>query len=148
MNLTLCYLSLPLDLCVVADATAIAYFQSMQTVVDFARLRPELTWDLGMLCAYSAIGQIFVFLTSAFRRAFVSCVFIAHFVLTIAPCHVVVSALQFPSLTLCSSPSSPRFGNSLPSSPPFSCLDTNSLRCNMRRSHPSLWARSFTRTTV
>ena len=44
----------------------IAYFKSMQTVVDFAALHPELAQDLGMLCAYSAIGQIFVFLTSAF----------------------------------------------------------------------------------
>lgn len=106
MNLNT-FFSLNLALCVNVDATAIAYFQSMQTVVDFAKLRPELTWDLSMLCAYSAIGQIFVFLTSAFRCAFVLCVSVAHFNLTInlfalccAVCRVRSAVSKFDALQL------------------------------------------------
>lgn len=43
----------------------IVYLDSARTVIEFVRVRPAVLGDLGWLCAYSAMGQFFVFLTSA-----------------------------------------------------------------------------------
>jgi drug/metabolite transporter (DMT)-like permease len=54
-----------ISVAIVCVASVILYNGSLVTVLDFCDRHPEFIADLFYLCAFSAIGQVFVFLTSA-----------------------------------------------------------------------------------